>query len=72
VVRLGAGVIVLREGMPTVFPLSPPTEGSVGDGVVGLTPGPDWLFGDGALCARANPVDAEMRSAAIKALRIMR
>jgi hypothetical protein len=63
---------VLREGMLTVFPLSPPIEGSVGDGVVGLTPGPDWLFGDGALCARANPVDAEMRSAVNKALRIMR
>jgi hypothetical protein len=45
----GADVIVPREGTPAVLPLSLPTEESVGEGAVGLTPGPDWLFGEGEL-----------------------
>jgi hypothetical protein len=45
----GAGVIVPREGTPAVLPLSLPTEESVGEGAVGLTPGPDWLLGEGEL-----------------------
>jgi len=36
-----------------VLPLSAADPGSVGDGVVGLTPGPDWLAGAGELCANA-------------------
>ena len=46
-------VVVPRSGVPLVFPLWPAVPGSVGDGVVGLTPGPDWFAGTGALCAKA-------------------
>ena len=44
---------VARSGIAFVLPWSAPAPGSVGDGVVGLTLGPDWLFGEGLLCANA-------------------
>jgi hypothetical protein len=46
-------ILVPRSGVPLVFPLWPAAAGSVGDGVVGLTLGPDWFAGAGALCAKA-------------------
>jgi hypothetical protein len=61
----GGVLIVPRSGRPLVLPLSPPADGSVGEGVVGLTPGPDWFAGGGELCASATPVDAVAISAAI-------
>jgi hypothetical protein len=52
---------VERSGIPRVFPLSEPADGSVGDGVVGLTLGPDWFAGAGALCANATVGVAAIR-----------
>lgn len=57
----GGVVIVPRSGIPRVFPLSEPADGSVGDGVVGLTLGPDWFAGAGALCANATVGVAAIR-----------
>jgi hypothetical protein len=37
----GTVLIVPRSGIPFVLPLSAADDGSVGDGAVGLTPGPD-------------------------------
>jgi len=61
---------VARSGVPFVFPLWPPTAGSVGDCVVGLTLGPDWFAGAGALWAKAKPADAATIKAAIAILRV--
>ena len=65
----GAILVVPRSGVPSVFLLWPAAAGSVGDGTVGLTLGPDWFAGAGALCAKAdaagsaaiNPATARVR-----------
>jgi hypothetical protein len=49
----GVVLIVPLSGVPFVLPLSAADDGSVGDGVVALTPGPDWFAGAGELCAKA-------------------
>jgi len=64
----GVRFIVPRSGKPLRFPVSEAVEGSVGDGVVALTPGPDVFAGDGALCANAE-IGAEAIRAAMANLR---
>ena len=65
----GAILVVPRSGVPLVFPLWPAAAGSVGDGVVGLTLGPDWFAGAGALCAKAVAAGSVAINAATARLR---
>ena len=65
----GAIPVVPRSGVPLVFPLWPAAAGSVGDGVVGLTLGPDWFAGAGALCAKAFAAGSVAINAATARLR---
>lgn len=66
---VSGAILVPRSGMPLVLPLWPAAAGSVGDGVVGLTLGPDWLAGAGALCAKADAVGSATINAATARLR---
>ena len=59
------GFVASRCGVPFVLPLVEPAPWSVGEGVVGLTLGPDWLAGAGELGAKAMLVDAATIKAAI-------
>ena len=65
----GAILVVPRSGVPLVFPLRPAAAGSVGDDVVGLTLGPDWFAGAGALCAKAVAAGSVAINAATARLR---
>jgi hypothetical protein len=53
---LGCAFMVPRAGTPLVLPVSEAVDGSVGEGVVALTPPPEVLAGAGELWAKARPV----------------